>query len=142
MPAILKVKTMKKVTKIESKEAYKSSELDAFLALDETINTDYIRTSMLLAAQIEDAMVAKGIGKKQFADMLGKKPSVITKWLSGTHNFEINTLTQIANALNIKLFAFDTPTEKETIILKPNLTYQFKIDSPISTPQQLTTINR
>jgi hypothetical protein len=79
---------MKKVKKIQNTEAYSSPELDAFLALEETINTDYIRTSMLLAAQIEDAMLAKGIGKKQFADILGKKPSVITKWLSGTHNFE------------------------------------------------------
>jgi ribosome-binding protein aMBF1 (putative translation factor) len=131
---------MKKITKTQNTEAYKSPELDAFLALEETTNTDYIRTSMLLAAQIEDAMRAKGIGKKQFADMLGKKPSVITKWLSGTHNFEINTLTQIANALNIKLFAFDIPIDKETIILKPNLTYQFKIDSPVNTSQQLSTV--
>jgi ribosome-binding protein aMBF1 (putative translation factor) len=126
---------MKKVKKIENAESYQSPELDAFLALEETINTDYIRTSMLLAAQIQDAMLAKGIGKKQFADLLGKKPSVITKWLSGTHNFEIHTLTQIANALNIKLFAFDVSNDKETIILNPNLTYQFKFDSPIAVQQ-------
>jgi transcriptional regulator with XRE-family HTH domain len=129
---------MKKAKKIQNKEAYSSPEIDAFLALEETINTDYIRTSMLLAAQIEDAMLAKGIGKKQFADILGKKPSVITKWLSGTHNFEINRLTQIANALNIKLFAFDVPTEKETIVLNPNVTYQFKLDNPIGKSQQLS----
>ena len=121
---------MAKITKTQSKEAYTSPELDAFLALEETINTDYIRTSMLLAAQIQDGMREKGIGKKQFADLLGKKPSVITKWLSGTHNFEINTLTQIANVLNIKLFAFDVSNDNETIILNPNLTYQFKFDTP------------
>jgi transcriptional regulator with XRE-family HTH domain len=132
---IKKLNLMTKVTKTQSKEAYTSPELDAFLALEDTINTDYIRTSMLLAAQIQDAMLAKGIGKKQFADLLGKKPSVITKWLSGTHNFEIHTLTQIANALNIKLFAFDVPNDKETIILNPNLTYQFKFDTPIAAQQ-------
>jgi ribosome-binding protein aMBF1 (putative translation factor) len=132
--------SMKKVTKIENTEPYSSPELDAFLALEETINTDYIRTSMLLAAQIEDAMLAKGIGKKQFADLLGKKPSVITKWLSGTHNFEINTLTQIANALNIKLFAFDMPSDKETIVLNPNVTYQFRLDNPIGKTQPFSRI--
>lgn len=131
---------MKKIKKTETKAAYKSPELDAFLALEETINTDYIRTSMLLAVQIEDAMLAKGIGKKQFADLLGKKPSVITKWLSGTHNFEINTLTQIANALDIKLFAFDVPTDKETIILNPDLTYQFKLDSSNNPVRQVSRI--
>jgi hypothetical protein len=47
---------MKKAKKIQNKEAYSSPEIDAFLALEETINTDYIRTSMLLAAQIEDTM--------------------------------------------------------------------------------------
>ena len=130
---------MKKMTKTQNQEAYRSSELDAFLALEETINTDYIRTSMLLAAQIQDAMLAKGIGKKQFADLLGKKPSVITKWLSGTHNFEINTLTQIARALNIKLFAFDVSNDKETILLNPNLTYQFKLEGPIAV-QQFSTV--
>jgi transcriptional regulator with XRE-family HTH domain len=118
---------MKKITKIESNKAYSSPELDAFLALEETINTDYI-------------MTARGIGKKQLADLLHKKPSVITKWLSGTHNFEINTLTQIAVALNIKLFAFDVPTEKETIILKPNLIYQFKMDNPINPSKQFSAI--
>jgi hypothetical protein len=56
---------MKKAKKIQNKEAYSSPEIDAFLALEETINTDYIRTSMLLAAQIEDAMLAKGFSKKQ-----------------------------------------------------------------------------
>jgi ribosome-binding protein aMBF1 (putative translation factor) len=132
---------MKKITKIENNKPYSSPELDAFLALEETINTDYIRTSMLLAAQIEDAMAARGIGKKQLADMLHKKPSVVTKWLSGTHNFEINTLTQIAVALNIKLFAFDVPTEKETIILKPNLTYQFKMDNSMNPSKQFSAIS-
>jgi transcriptional regulator with XRE-family HTH domain len=131
---------MKKVNKIDSDKPYNSPELDAFLALEETINTEYIRTSMLLVAQIEDAMRAKGIGKKQFADLLGKKPSVITKWLSGTHNFEINTLTQISYALNIKLFAFDMPNDKETIILKPNLTYQFKIDNAKSPSPQFSVV--
>jgi hypothetical protein len=97
---------MKKAKKIQNKEAYSSPEIDAFLALEGTIHTDYIRTSMLLAAQIEDAM----------------------------------TLTQIANALNIKLFAFDVPSDKETIVLNPNVTYQFRLDNPIGKTQPFSRI--
>jgi transcriptional regulator with XRE-family HTH domain len=61
-------------------------------------------------------MQIKGIGKKKLADLLGKKPSVITKWLSGTHNFEIHTLTAIAKVLEIKFFAFDLAEPKAQII--------------------------
>jgi hypothetical protein len=56
---------MKKAKKIQNKEAYSSPEIDAFLALEETNHTDYIRTGTLIAAQIEDAMLAKGFSKKQ-----------------------------------------------------------------------------
>ncbi|MBK9336732.1 MAG: helix-turn-helix transcriptional regulator [Lewinellaceae bacterium] len=48
---------------------------------------------MLLSVKIQDAMTAKGIGKKQLAEMMGQSPSVITKWLSGGHNFTVDTLT-------------------------------------------------
>ncbi len=58
---------------------------------------------MLLAVQIDKAMKSKGIKKGQLAKMLKKQPSEITKWLSGTHNFTIETLWEIGDALNIEL---------------------------------------
>ncbi len=67
---------------------------------DETVRT---RTRMLLAAKIDDALKAKGWKKKDLVVALGKKPSVITKWLSGTHNFTSDTLTDIGRVLNINL---------------------------------------
>lgn len=42
---------------------------------------------MMLAANIADDMQIACLSKKQFADKMGKNPSEITKWLSGTHNF-------------------------------------------------------
>lgn len=125
---------MKKAAKIQKSEPYNSPELAAFLSMEETISTEYIRTSMMLAAQIEDAMIAKGIGKKMLADILGKKPSVITKWLSGTHNFETNTLTEIAKALDIKIFAFDVPTRSDKIILNAHITLNVNMNKPVNIP--------
>jgi ribosome-binding protein aMBF1 (putative translation factor) len=58
---------------------------------------------MRIACMIDDAMKAKGLGKKQFADKVGRKPSEITKWLSGTHNFKIETLTDIERILGIRI---------------------------------------
>jgi ribosome-binding protein aMBF1 (putative translation factor) len=58
---------------------------------------------MRIACIIDDAMKVKGLGKKQFADKVGRKPSEITKWLSGTHNFTIETLADIERVLEIRI---------------------------------------
>lgn len=42
-------------------------------------------------------MQERGLTKKQFAEALGKKPSEVTKWLSGQHNFTIRTLAMLSN---------------------------------------------
>ena len=64
---------------------------------------------MLLAAQIADAMQQKGISQIQLAQKLNKHHSVITKWLSGTQNFTIDTLSDIEYALGINLFLLSEP---------------------------------
>lgn len=78
--------------------------------LDDIINdidpAEQRRTNqrMLLAAAIEDGMKAKGWKKKDLMDAVGvKNQSVITKWLSGTHNFTADTLFDIQHALGIDL---------------------------------------
>jgi transcriptional regulator with XRE-family HTH domain len=62
---------------------------------------------MMLAAKIADAMAARKISKKQFAELVGQSPSVITKWLSGGHNFTVDTLTDIQRVLGVRLLALD-----------------------------------
>lgn len=56
-----------------------------------------IRTklSVAIAGRIEFLMKEAGLSKKQFAEKLGCRPSEVTKWLSGEHNFTIATLTRI-----------------------------------------------
>ncbi len=58
---------------------------------------------MLLAAKIDNAIKAKYWKKKEFAESLNKKPSEIAKWLSGTHNFTIETLFDIERVLDINI---------------------------------------
>ena len=53
--------------------------------------------SFAIADQINKLMLEKGLTKKQFADELGKKPSEVTKWLSGQHNFTIKTLAMLSS---------------------------------------------
>lgn len=53
--------------------------------------------SFAIATEISTLMQERGLSKKQFADALGKKPSEITKWLSGQHNFTIRTLAMLSS---------------------------------------------
>ena len=52
-----------------------------------------------IAARMEAIMKAKGISKKQLAELTHKRPSEISKWLAGRHNFTCKTLVLISNAL-------------------------------------------
>jgi transcriptional regulator with XRE-family HTH domain len=81
------------------------------------VETTRTRARMMLAAKIYDAIQQKGISKKQFAEMLGQQPSVITKWLSGTHNFTADTLADIQRVLEISLFNFDEQPKQEKIAI-------------------------
>jgi ribosome-binding protein aMBF1 (putative translation factor) len=67
--------------------------------------TQRYRTSMLLAARIIKGFKALGWNKVQFAEAINQKPSVITRWISGTHNFTSDTLSDIELVLGIELIA-------------------------------------
>ena len=57
------------------------------------------------AAIIAEALASKGWSKGRFAQIMNQQPSVISKWLSGTHNFTSITLFEIQRALGVKLFS-------------------------------------
>jgi transcriptional regulator with XRE-family HTH domain len=71
-----------------------------------------ISKRMKLAAQIDDVLMSRGLTNQEFAFMMGKKPSEITRWLSGTHNFTTETLWEIERVLNIQLLTSSVPAEK------------------------------
>ncbi len=56
------------------------------------IKIDY---SIQISDRIEYLMQERGLSKKQFADALGNRPSEVTKWLSGQHNFTLATLSML-----------------------------------------------
>lgn len=49
-----------------------------------------------ISNRIASLMEERNLSKKQFAEALGKRPSEITKWLSGQHNFTISTLAMLS----------------------------------------------
>jgi transcriptional regulator with XRE-family HTH domain len=84
-------------------ETYSSSLIDELLKGISPEDQERTDNRMLLAARIDDGIKAKAWKKKDFANAMGKTPSEITKWLSGTHNFTSDTLFDIARVLGINL---------------------------------------
>lgn len=89
-----------------------SEELLHELSHEESVK---IEKKMLLAVRIDDALKKKGWKKKDFAKALSKRPSEITKWLSGTHNFTIDTLWDIERILDIELISLKEKQKELTI---------------------------
>lgn len=52
--------------------------------------------SFAIADRIDALIKKKGMTKKEFAESIGKRPSEVTKWLSGQHNFTIRTLAMLS----------------------------------------------
>ena len=55
------------------------------------------RLSFQISNRLDFLMKEKGLSKKQLADAIGKRPSEITRWLSGEHNFTISTLAMLSS---------------------------------------------
>ena len=58
-----------------------------------------VRQSFEIVDRIHEILVRQGKGRKDLALLLGKSESEISKWMSGSHNFTIQTLAKIQIAL-------------------------------------------
>lgn len=80
------------------------------------IEAEKTEKRMLLAAKIDDAVKAKSWNRTDFAREMNKEPSVITKWLSGTHNFTFDTLLDIQRILDINLINLDEKLKEQEFV--------------------------
>ncbi|MFC4231473.1 helix-turn-helix domain-containing protein [Parasediminibacterium paludis] len=76
------------------------------------------KNRVALACRIDDLIKAKGYNNSTFAEKIGKQPSVITKWLSGTHNFTVDTLDEIAYHLGVETAYLMQPQQVQVIYQK------------------------
>lgn len=84
-------------------ENYNSELLDSMLDAISPEEQLTIDRKMMLAAKIYDAMKSKGWNQTRLANEMGKQPSEISKWLSGTHTFTSDTLWAIGDKLGVDL---------------------------------------
>lgn len=69
------------------------------------VEMEQTNVKMQLAANIEDLIRSKGWSKTRFALELNKTQPEISKWLSGAHNFTVETLVQISQVLGVEIAA-------------------------------------
>ena len=58
-----------------------------------------VNLSFLIVDRIHAILEERGLKQKDLANMLGMNESEISKWMRGTHNFTIDTISSIENVL-------------------------------------------
>lgn len=94
---------------------YNSSITNELLSEITPIDRQQIVNKMSLAARLDDLITSRGWGKREFAEKVNKNPSEITKWLSGTQNFTMDILSEIALALNLPIAELFAPKQIQVI---------------------------
>lgn len=55
--------------------------------------------SVAIANRIYEILEEKGLSQKDFARMMGKTETEVSRWLSGTHNLTMATICKISTTL-------------------------------------------
>lgn len=116
------------MNKAKRAEGHTSKVLGALLKEISPKEQERTDNKMLLAAKIDEARKAKGWSQTKFAEEMGKQPSEISKWLSGTHNFTVDTLWDIEDKLEIpgELVSIKERTAKIVKVVE----YRIVVSSP------------
>ena len=75
----------------------------------EDINYLKVAHRMRTAVQIADAMKERGMSKSDLAKLMGRRPSEITKWLSGNQNFTQDLLAELSSYLHSEIAGVASP---------------------------------
>ena len=59
-----------------------------------------IDLSFAIADKIASVLKERGMTNKEFAKLVGKTEAEVSRWLGGTHNFTLKTISKISDALN------------------------------------------
>ncbi len=64
----------------------------------------FVRRYAEITLRIQQILDEKGITQRELAEILGKKPSEISRWLRGNHNFTLASLVKLEVALGEDIF--------------------------------------
>jgi transcriptional regulator with XRE-family HTH domain len=100
-------------------EAWNSPLLDAILAQITPKQQEKVAIKLRVATRIGNLLDERGLQKKQLAEQCELKgASMVTKWLSGGHNFTLDTLVDIAAVLGVSVADLVRPMENRVVFSK------------------------
>lgn len=76
-----------------------------------------IEKNLAITEKVRQALELKGWNKVQLAEAMGKQPSEVSKWLSGTHNLNMKSIIKMEVALGIDLIHCEPIKEYEYVFL-------------------------
>ena len=92
--------------------------LDTWLETNKNPEIDkLVERNLAIAVKVQSILDKKGIKQKEFAEMLGKKPSEVSKWLTGLHNLTLKSITKMEVALGEDLINIEPVTEYKYVYL-------------------------
>ena len=96
----------------------KENSLDKWLDENKDPEIDrFIEKNLAIVEKVRIALQNKGWSKAQLAEAMGKKPSEVTKWLSGMHNLTLKSTIKMEMALGIDLIHTEPVKEYEYVFL-------------------------
>ena len=76
---------------------------DEIIARTSESTKQEVSKNVAIAVKIIKTLRAQGKSRRDFARLLGKSESEITRWLSGFHNLELKTIYKIEKALGVDI---------------------------------------
>lgn len=87
----------------------------------------YVEGAILdFTEQVVARMGTANVSKSEFAKQLGVKPSYVTKLLSGSNNYTLETMVKVATALNSEVRIFLQPAGADTRWIETKLAQKLK----------------
>jgi len=77
----------------------------------------FIEKNLAIAAKVNAELRKRNWSQVKFADEIGKKPSEVSRWLTGTHNLTLKSIVKMEMALGIALIYTEPVKEFEYVYL-------------------------
>lgn len=85
-----------------------------------------VEKNLAIANKIHEILQERGLKAADLARMLDKKPSEISKWLTGTHTFTTKTITKIETILGVDIIHVEA--QREIVYLKVYVNQEEEIE--------------
>lgn len=90
----------------------------------------FLKIMVSISIEIRKARKERGMTQKEFADFMGVKQAMVSKWESGHYNFTMETIVKIYDKLDLPLNFETAPEQPKQSAIIQKMSYLKKISPP------------